>query len=86
MLYTIYSMKRQVLQNKVYKKYLQRDAGVSRFFFWRINKYISYTVIILTAYFLTARILAGTADLIHLSNDVAQDRVVHEEQAVVFYR
>lgn len=85
-LYTIYSMKHQALKNIAHKNHVLREAPTPRLFFWRVNNHIAYTIIILTAYFLTARILIGTADLIQLSHGVAQDQVVHSEQVFVLSR
>lgn len=65
-------MKHQALKNIAQKNYVLREAPTPRFFFWRLNNHLAYTVIVLTAYFLTAHILAGTADLIHLSEGVAR--------------
>lgn len=65
-------MKHQVLKNIAHKKHVLREVPTPRFFFWRLNNHIAYTIIVLTAYFLAARILAGTADIIYLSEEIVR--------------
>lgn len=76
--YTIYSMKHQALKNIAHKNHVLREAPTPRFFFWRLNNHVAYTIIVLTAYFLTARILIGTADLMSLSDEASQNRVTQD--------
>lgn len=82
MLYTIYSMKRAI-KYSIHKKHVLREAPTPRFFFWRLNNHVAYTVIILTAYFLTARILFGTADLMLLSDTASQNQVINNISGTV---
>lgn len=70
-------MKSKKLKNIAHKSYVLREAPTPSFFFWRVNNHIAYTIIILTAYFLTARILFGTADLVLLSDAASQNQVIN---------
>lgn len=61
-----------------YTRHVPYVARAPRIFFWRVNNHVAYTVIILAAYFLTANILFGAADLMSLSDEASQNRVTQD--------
>lgn len=71
-------MMKSKLLLRAHRRHVLREEPTPRFFFWRVNNHVAYGVIILTAYFLTARILLGTIDLMSLSDEASQNRVTQD--------
>lgn len=64
-------------------KHVPYVARAPRLFFWRVNNHVAYTVIVLTVYFLTARILLGTIDLMSLSDEASENHVTQNAHSTL---